>query len=156
MNFTSHSLTESEAKEISEWKYQGDYSIYDLPSWDEMTARNFSLCNENGRENMIGFNDESGKFIGYINITPCDDTLFLGIGLSPESCGHGLGKHILQLGLTRCNDIDPSKSITLEVRTWNKRAIKCYESVGFKTIRTVKHKTYAGPGEFYLMEYIHK
>lgn len=47
----------------------------------------------------------------------------------------------------------PNKSIVLEVRAWNKRAIKCYQSQGFKIIEIKEIETPSGVGEFYVMKY---
>lgn len=44
------------------------------------------------------------------------------------------------------------KPLHLEVRTWNKRAIRCYEAEGFKIIATKTQTTLLGTGEFYEMK----
>ena len=50
MKLTPHKLSEEQAKEISNWKYPGEYSIYDLPSWDKMVEENYSLTNDVKRD----------------------------------------------------------------------------------------------------------
>lgn len=39
MNLNPVKFTEELAKEITTWKYKGDYSIYNLPSWDEIIKK---------------------------------------------------------------------------------------------------------------------
>ena len=41
------------------------------------------------------------------------------------------------------------KPLHLEVRTWNKRAIRCYEAQGFKIIATKTQTTSLGTMSFY-------
>lgn len=43
MNLNPVKFTEELAKEITTWKYEGDYSIYNLPSWDEIIKKQISL-----------------------------------------------------------------------------------------------------------------
>lgn len=46
----------------------------------------------------------------------------------------------------------PGKLLYLEVRTWNCRAIRCYQKAGFTIDGDVIHqKTNAGEGAFYRM-----
>lgn len=103
MNLNPVKFTEELAKEITTWKYEGDYSIYNLPSWDEV-----------------------------------------------------IKKQIVSMALDECKRRYPSKPIILEVRSWNKRAIRCYESQGFKVIDRKDQETYLGTGEFFIMKYIKK
>lgn len=41
MNLNPVKFTEELAKEITTWKYEGDYSIYNLPSWDEIIKKHY-------------------------------------------------------------------------------------------------------------------
>ncbi|MEY8624735.1 hypothetical protein AALJ34_14140 [Paraclostridium bifermentans] len=50
MNLNPVEFTEELAKEITTWKYEGDYSIYNLPSWDEIIKKQISLCKKEKRE----------------------------------------------------------------------------------------------------------
>ena len=43
--------------------------------------------------------------------------------------------------------------VVLEVRIFNKRAIRCYESIGFKIKNNYIRDTFTGDVEFYYMEY---
>ena len=53
-----------------------------------------------------------------------------------------------------CHENYPDKKLSLEVRGFNKRAIKCYERAGFKVVKTYHKDTPIGPGEFIYMEYL--
>lgn len=46
----------------------------------------------------------------------------------------------------------PGKPMYLEVRTWNTRAVRCYEKAGFRVVgEPVKRVTLSGEGTFYHM-----
>lgn len=156
MNLNPVKFTEELAKEITTWKYEGDYSIYNLPSWDEIIKKQISLCKKEKRENFIGYADSKNNLVGFVNLLDEGESIFFGIGVKPEYCGIGIGKQIISMALDECKRRYPSKPIILEVRSWNKRAIRCYESQGFKVIDRKHQETYLGTGEFFIMEYIKK
>ncbi len=86
--------------------------------------------------------------IGFINLLDEGSSVFFGIGIKPEYCGMGIGKEIISLGLQECRNKYSTKPIVLNVRIWNMRAVKCYESQGFKIVETKVQKTHLGDGEF--------
>ncbi|MFR3072563.1 MAG: GNAT family N-acetyltransferase [Paeniclostridium sp.] len=153
MNLKPVKFTEELAKEITTWRYEGEYEIYNLPSWDEIINKQISLCKKEKRKNFIGYLNEEKNLIGFVNLVDEGDSVFLGIGVKPEYCGVGIGKQIIKMALDECSKRYESKPIILEVRSWNKRAIKCYESQGFKIVKIKKQETYAGFGEFFVMKY---
>lgn len=153
MKLTVHKLSEEQAKEISNWKYTGEYSIYNLPSWDKMVQENYSLTDTVRRERYIGYTNEHGELVGFINLLAQGDTVFFGIGINPNYCGNGIGKIITKMALMESQKKFPNKPVVLEVRTWNKRAMNCYKSQGFEIVETKQQKTYIGFGEFYVMRY---
>lgn len=156
MNLNPVKFTEELAKEITTWKYEGDYSIYNLPSWDEVIKKQISLCKKEKRENFIGYSDSKNNLVGFVNLLDEGESVFFGIGIKPEYCGIGIGKQIISMALDECTKIYPRKPIILEVRSWNKRAIRCYESQGFEVIDRKYQETYLGTGEFFIMKYIKK
>ncbi|KPI55536.1 acetyltransferase [Clostridioides difficile] len=146
-------FTEEHAIEITNWKYEGEYSIYNLPSWNEIKKNNLSLAKEDKRKNFISFIDDNKELIGFINLLDKGSSVYFGIGIKPDYCGMGIGKEIISLGLEECRNKYSTKPVVLEVRTWNTRAVKCYESQGFKIVETKIQKTYLGNGEFFVMRY---
>ncbi|CEN77581.1 GNAT family N-acetyltransferase [Paraclostridium sordellii] len=153
MNLKPVKFTERLAKEVTTWKYEGDYEIYNLPSWDEVLKKQISLCREEKRKNFIGYVNEENNLVGFINLVDEGDSIFLGIGVKPKYCGFGIGKQIIKMALDECRKRYKNMPIILEVRSWNKRAVNCYESQGFKVINIKKQETYAGFGEFFVMKY---
>ncbi|MPM66660.1 hypothetical protein SDC9_113570 [bioreactor metagenome] len=153
MELTAQKLSEEQAKEISEWKYSGEYSIYNLPSWDEMVEENYSMTDAVRRARYIGYVDKDGQLVGFVNLLDEGDSVFFGIGINPNCCNKGMGKIITKMALEESEKRFPNKPVVLEVRTWNKRAVNCYKSQGFEIVETKQQETYIGFGEFYVMRY---
>ena len=78
-------LTDEEAREAVAWRYDGEYAVYNFPSWDECAAR----------------------------------------------------------GCT---------TVRLAVRTFNTRAVRCYEHAGFRIIDKRCEALGTAPGEMYIMQ----
>ena len=153
MNLRAGNLTEIQAKEISNWTYNGDYSIYNLPPWEQMIQEKYSLSDDTKRERYIGFVNEHMELVGFVNLLDQGDSVFFGIGVNPKVCGIGLGKLITKMALIESQNRFPNKPVILEVRTWNKSAVSCYKSQGFKITATKQQETKLGFGEFYVMKF---
>jgi RimJ/RimL family protein N-acetyltransferase len=70
-------------------------------------------------------------YIQFVEMEPIDQTAKLGICLSPGAQGKGLGREVLLLALKYLYDFWAIRKVILEVRDDNRRAIKCYEKIGF-------------------------
>lgn len=153
MNLKAGKLTEIQANEIANWKYDGDYSIYNHPSWETMIQENYSLSNDAKRESYISYLNENSELVGFVNLLDKGEFVFFGIGVKPNVCGIGIGKMITKMALIESQNRVPNKTVVLEVRTWNKRAVSCYKSQGFKITATKQQETKLGFGEFYVMKF---
>lgn len=150
LKLTYHIVTEEEKAEICSWRYEGKYSMYDLPEYEEFKAKKKGFCNPDHEKNYYSFYNED-KLIGFVNIFEEEKEIFIGIGVTPDSCGQGYGKAMLDTAYKISKELYPEKPLYLEVRTWNKRAVNCYKSAGFVIDKTVEETTSIGPGEFYRM-----
>lgn len=75
----------------------------------------------------------------------------LGLGIRPDCCGKGLGKMIMGYLTKEAIKRYPDNAPSLEVRTFNERAIKCYIHCGY-AVRTAYHRsTLEGDDRFYFM-----
>ena len=64
----------------------------------------------------------------------------------------GYGTRILLESYELSKQLYPEKPLYLEVRTWNKRAIKCYQKAGFNICGDAfELQTPVGTGSFYKM-----
>ncbi|WAG69539.1 GNAT family N-acetyltransferase [Clostridium sp. CF011] len=154
MNFKLENLTEDYAKQICNWKYEGKYSIYNFPEWDVILRQNWGIAIESKRQNEFGsVINEFGSLCGYIRFINNNDYVLIGVGLKPSLCGQGFGDNFMELLKNECKSRYGNKKIILEVRSFNERAIKCYNKAGFKTVDTYSKDTLIGYGEFVKMEF---
>lgn len=146
-------LSEDMAKEICTWKYEGAYSVYNFSSWEEVVKSGWNLSIEAEREKeFIGISKEN-ELIAFGRIYYQDGICILGVGLRPTLCGQGYGKEIMKVLIDESQLRYPGTKIALEVRIFNKRAIKCYESIGFEIKYRHIRSMDTGEAEFYYMEY---
>ncbi|WP_372713473.1 GNAT family N-acetyltransferase [Ilyobacter sp.] len=145
-------LSEEYAREISQWKYPKEYSIYNFPSWSEMSKLRWAITFKEKRENeFLGFFIRD-SLIGFGQIVKGNREIIIGLGIRPDLCGYGYGTRIMAILIEECQKIDINSVISLKVRSFNKRAINCYKKFGFQ--EKSKYKTYSlsGEEEFIKME----
>lgn len=94
--------------------------------------------------------NNNGELIGYFRFKRLPGKVILGLGLAPEICGKGIGKSFMKFILNTEELKD--KLIELEVREFNKRAINCYLSAGFKIKGKEEKETLNGKDMFVIME----
>ena len=144
-----HLTTEEEKILIMEWKYEGEYSVYNAEPYEEQKKKGFGFANP--QNHFYSFYDEK-KLIGFINLYEEKTEVFFGIGVKPEECGKGYGSQMTETACKISRRLFPGKPLYLEVRTWNQRAVRCYEKAGFHIVgEPIRQTTSAGEGVFYHM-----
>jgi ribosomal protein S18 acetylase RimI-like enzyme len=147
-------LTEDQARQICSWKYEGIYSVYNFPDWDTLIKQRWGITLREKRKNeFTAVIDKSNNLCGYIRFIENKDFVLVGLGLKPSLCGQGLGNILMEVLKSECKKRYGSKKIALEVRSFNKRAIKCYEKAGFVITDIYQKDTLIGSDEFIKMEY---
>ena len=154
MNYIIKCMNNDILKEIISWKYEGQYEVYNMDSYDKLKQRGASILDVNKKDNYVCFFCDD-ELVGYTNISKKNDKeIFLGIGLSPKYCGKGFGKDILNKSIEEIKRRYKNVKISLKVRSWNKRAISCYMKAGFNIINTVIENDHNNiKTEFIIMEY---
>ena len=146
-----HILTDSEKREICSWTYYGDYAVYNLPSYEVMKEKQIGFFNPAHEQNYRAFYDGDCR-VGFVNIKEEETRVFIGIGVKPELCSRGYGQHILHDTYQISKELYPDKTLYLEVRTWNERAVRCYQKSGFEIVgEPFEQRTGRGVGTFYRM-----
>lgn len=144
-----HPTTEEEKILITEWKYEGEYFVYNAEPYEEQKKKGFGFANP--QNHFYSFYDEK-KLIGFINLYEEKTEVFFGIGVKPEECGKGYGSQMTETACKISRRLFPGKPLYLEVRTWNQRAVRCYEKAGFHIAgEPIRQTTSAGEGVFYHM-----
>ncbi len=146
-------LNEDMAKEVCTWKYEGVYSIYNFSDWEEVVKNGWNLSIEEEREREFVGISKDNELIAYGRIHLENEICILGVGLRPTLCGRGYGKDIMKVLIDESQLRYPDTQIGLEVRVFNQRAIRCYESIGFETKYRHIRSMDSGEAEFYYMEY---
>ena len=144
-----HRTTESEKYEICGWKYEAKYSIYDSTPYEEQRKTGIGFANPKNHD--YSFYDGE-QLVGYINLIEEETEVFLGIGANPAFCNQGYGQRMAFAACEIAKGLFGSKPLYLEVRTWNTRAVKCYEKAGFRIDgESFSKTTPIGEGMFYSM-----
>lgn len=128
-----HCLTKADKRVICGWRYPGEYAAYDMPTYDEVVRAGGSFTDPAKEKEFLGFT-EGGALVGFVRLKEEPKELFVGIGVAPELCGRGYGRQMLAQAAVLAGKRWPGKPLYLEVRTWNRRAIRCYEKAGFHIV----------------------
>lgn len=138
-------MTKESAFEISQWTYPDVYSCY---SFDESSETLSELMNG---EYYVAV-DNDNKIIGYIcfgksaqiptlekDIYIDETALDIGLGLNPALCGNGFGSKFFADGISFAKQQFNASYYRLTVASFNQRAIKVYERIGFEYCMSAHH-----------------
>lgn len=113
-------------EEITLWKYEKPYDIYNLQQNEYLK--------DSGTWGVEQFVlEENNNIIAYVSCQMIDKDMWVGWSLRPELCGKGIGKDFVKKCIDELINIKNYKYnyIFLKVASWNARAIKVYEKLGF-------------------------
>jgi len=133
------------ANQISEWIYENEYSIYSFHQTDDTIKE---LMNGEYYAYIDRYNDLTGYFcfgksaqIPTIEEGVYDSQMLdIGLGMKPILCGKGYGCSFVKSGLDFAQGNFDIKRIRLTVATFNTRAIRIYEKIGFQPFSSVTHR----------------
>lgn len=151
MSYRFVEMNNQYAKEIIGWHYYGTYSFYDMMA-DKEDLEEF-MDSSNWPSKYFAVIDKNDEIIGFFSFSFSNGIMSIGLGMKPSLTGKGLGEEFINMGIkfginhfSYANDY-----ITLDVASFNKRAIKVYERIGFKIIGYYKQNTNGGEYEFVRM-----
>ena len=149
-------MTKEYARHISEWKYEGVYSLYNnsndmLDTF--MDGNHFAcICKPNGLVGYYCFGEEARIPTTENNVFG-NEFIDIGLGMNPTLCGQGFGLTFLEAGLKFACGLYQSNRFRLSVVHFNQRAINVYRRLGFCAEREVTH---LNSGEkFYVMTLVY-
>ncbi|WP_096187034.1 GNAT family N-acetyltransferase [Evansella halocellulosilytica] len=137
LNFSP--MTRKEAETISTWQYPAPYDLYSMDGSEEtinefINYDYYMVKNEDG--NLIGYVcfGEAARVPGGYEIALYNDEIpvDIGLGIHPDLTGKRYGTAFLTSALTFLKELKAPPEARLVVTTFNKRAIRLYEKVGFK------------------------
>jgi ribosomal-protein-alanine N-acetyltransferase len=146
MEFGFKRMSDEEAQAISEWRYDGPYSFYDA---DQDADDLEELLNPRRRgDSYYSAFDERRELVGFFHFKLEGESVEIGLGLRPELTGKGLGPAFVSAGLEFARRAYAPETFRLAVATFNRRAVRAYEKVGFRPTKTYLHETNGGTYEF--------
>jgi len=149
-------MTKEYAHLISEWKYDGIYSMYNNSNdmLDSFMDGNHFVCI--GKSNrLVGYYcfGEDARIPTIENNVYDNEFVDVGLGMTPLLCGQGFGLTFLETGLKYACGLYKSNRFRLSVVHFNERAINVYKRFGFYTEREATH-LHSGK-KFYVMTFIY-
>ena len=141
---------DTHSQEVEPWHYEPPYEFYDLASDPEDLASNRDSTRHKHRRAVLG---EDGSLEAFWYFDWHGDVTEVGIGLRPDLTGRGLGESFLEAQLEYASSHWQPATFRLYVASWNERAIRLYERLGFHEVaRDVRHFELVGDHEFIQME----
>ena len=145
-------LSEDAKRQICAWKYGGEYDLYNLPSYEEMQVRQIGFMNPQREKKIIMVFGMKAYWWDLSIYWRKKEEVFIGIGVNPDLCNKHYGQRMLLITYEISKKLYPNKPLYLEVRTWNIRAVKCYQKAGFRIDgQAYELTTGIGTGTFYRM-----
>lgn len=147
MKFTFKRMQQNSAIIIAdEWKYEEPYSFYDMTA--DLDDYN-ELVNEALRNKNEWFEAHADdELVGYFCLCIENDNIDIGLGLRPDYCGRGMGKQFLTDIICFIERSYAYSTLSMDVAAFNKRAIKVYNSCGFKETHSFLQHTNGGEYDF--------
>jgi len=157
LRFALSPITEPEAREISRWRYEEPYSMYDgepssVPSLLDERFAYHSVRDERGElAGYFCFGEDAqvpeGRRLGLYDETALD----LGLGMRPGLTGRGIGLSFVEAGLRFAAERYAPAALRLTVAVFNERAIRVYTNAGFESMTTFGGSMVSGGREWLLM-----
>jgi [ribosomal protein S18]-alanine N-acetyltransferase len=149
-------MDQDTANIILRWRYEGAYAIYNMEG-DEAMAELLDLHSP-----YYAVRDERGELIGFLNVGTSSlvwesnepgiyvdhGSIGIGLGMRPDLTGQGMGQAFVQACLDFVRRKFALEHFRLYVLTWNERAIRVYEKVGFRRVRSFLQSNMHGEREF--------
>ena len=147
-------MTREAADKIACWHYPGIYRFYDLD--EDPEDREEFLDSRSWEDTTFAAVNEVGDLIGFFSFEPEDGALILGLGLHPDMTGQGWGEGFVRAGLDFAAKRYQLESFRVSVSTFNARAIRVYERLGFVAEEISLQKTNGGEYDFLRMSRPHR
>lgn len=141
MEFQAAPMTMEIARNIADcWKYAPPFDFYDINADPDDYAE---FINPDLWPVFFQEVREGGRLIGFFTgeLESSNSSVEIGLGLSPELTGHGLGEALVKFILEWLRTEHSLTDVTLNVAAFNERAIKVYERCGFELYREYDQDT---------------
>jgi ribosomal-protein-alanine N-acetyltransferase len=155
MQFLFRPLCKNDIEQVATWRYEAPYAIYNgitLKTGLSGFLRLRPLFRWLGFD-CLAVDDETGQLAGIFQFSKEPRrAITIGLAMRPDLTGHGYGQAFVEAGLAYARQHFHPKTFRLTVATFNERARKVYERVGFRTLKKSTQFTAAGREYVYHME----
>ena len=143
MSFIFQLMDETSARDISSWRYEAPYDIYD-PAPDGVVEP-VVQCFLDPQNAYHTITDEHGELCAYCCFGPDarvpggdyrTDALDVGMGLRPDLTGQGRGSVYVSAVLDFARRAFAPAAFRVTVAAFNQRALRVWEKVGFQRVQT--------------------
>ena len=148
MQFRFELMNETYAQAIANWHYEGIYAFYDMDQDEQDLEELLSPERWTDHYHAVLYED---RLAGFFCFEKEDDAVVIGLGLRPDCTGKGLGQAFVEAGLEFARQKYNPAEFRLSVATFNQRAIRLYEKIGFEPTGTFMNETNGGQYEFLRM-----
>lgn len=154
MEFTFRPMRLRDALAVARWRYPGEYAFYNprmTPLFVWLAERPLRLV---GAAIYFAVRDDRDTLVGIFSFVPRGSSVEIGLALRPDLTGQGVGLGLayVRAGLSFAHERYAPKRFTLDVATFNRRAMRVYERAGFQPTRTVARRTHGRVVEYLEME----
>ena len=123
-------MTVGEAVDMSNWRYDGDWSVYDLSTPQPVLDNLASYYTVASGINLIGFccTGVEARIAG-MKADPA--ILDVGMGMNPQLVGRGNGARFGEIVLQYLDRRHPGITLRAAVQDWNERSLRLTRQLGF-------------------------
>ncbi|MHB8757761.1 MAG: GNAT family N-acetyltransferase [Bacillota bacterium] len=131
LDFFLRLMTDADARQVVEWRYDGLYSFYDMDQ-DPDDRREILDARSRGKAYFTVI-DTAGTVVGFFSFRMAGASIDVSLGLRPDLTGRGNGLAFVLAGTAFAEGrFGRGCLLRLRVAAFNERAIKVYERAGFR------------------------
>lgn len=134
-------MSQESAEEIAKWCYPAPYDFYDMAADEEDLTE---LLSATSRKNTYYEVIRNGALFGFACFYPEKEQLEIGLGMKPNQTGQGLGVVFYQAIEDFARSQFDCHTFCLSVASFNQRALKLYQKVGYTKVADYHQSTNGG------------
>lgn len=124
-------MTVREAVDVANWRYGGDWSVYDLAAPKPILDNLSSYYTVVSGEDLIGFCC-IGIEARVAGMKAHPAILDVGMGMNPQLVGRGNGARFGEIVLQYLDRRHPGMTLRAAVQAWNERSLRLTRRLGFE------------------------
>lgn len=140
-----------DARVMASWRYEGEYAFYNTGIFPLLFVVPLRWMLARMGVEVYAVRDDDSDVIGTFSYMRQGDSVEIGLAMRPDLTGRGLGLEFVRAGMDFAMRRFAPRVFTLDVATFNLRAITVYQRAGFTPVDTFKRTMRQGPVEFLAM-----